>query len=83
MKMIKKQCCVMVMLLLLCTICVSAADKKEENIKDQIADYVGIDEIESLLTGNESISISTCENIIQAALTAGSKDDISVVIVEI
>ncbi|MDR2708718.1 MAG: hypothetical protein LBC07_01930, partial [Elusimicrobiota bacterium] len=48
---------------------------------DGVHDYIKIDELEHLLTDQPS-SIKTCLNIIQAALNAGSKDDISVVIIK-
>lgn len=48
---------------------------------DGVHDYVGIDKIESLLTSDET-GLAICKKIIQAALTAGSKDDISVAIVQ-
>lgn len=47
---------------------------------DGVHDYIGIEDLERLLT-TEVLSVQTCDSIIQAALTAGSKDDISVVIV--
>jgi protein phosphatase len=48
---------------------------------DGVHDYIGIDAIESLLTDGE-LGLITCKRIIQAALAAGSKDDISVVIMQ-
>jgi len=48
---------------------------------DGVHDYIGIDELECLMTSN-ILSVKTCNNIIQAAIDAGSKDDISVVIVQ-
>lgn len=48
---------------------------------DGVHDYIGIDELECLMT-SDILSVQTCNNIIQAAIGAGSKDDISVVIVQ-
>ena len=48
---------------------------------DGAHDYIGIDELECLMT-SDILSVQTCNNIIQAAIGAGSKDDISVVIVQ-
>lgn len=48
---------------------------------DGVHDYIGIDDLERLLT-SEALGVTTCNNIVQAALEAGSKDDISVVIVQ-
>lgn len=48
---------------------------------DGVHDYIGIDELECLMTF-DILSVQTCNNIIQAAIGAGSKDDISVVIVQ-
>lgn len=48
---------------------------------DGVHDYIGIEDLERLLTA-EALGVITCNNIVQAALDAGSKDDISVVIVQ-
>lgn len=48
---------------------------------DGVHDYIGIDDLERLLT-SEVLSVKTCTNIVKAALDAGSKDDISVVIIQ-
>jgi protein phosphatase len=48
---------------------------------DGVHDYIGIDDLERLLSVEE-LGVQTCNNIIQAAISAGSKDDISVVIVQ-
>ncbi len=48
---------------------------------DGVHDYVSIDELEYLMTSN-ILSTCTCSDIINAAIGAGSKDDISVVIVQ-
>lgn len=48
---------------------------------DGVHDYIGIDDLERLLAA-EVLSVQTCNNIIQAALAAGSTDDISVAIVQ-
>ncbi|MPM13470.1 Serine/threonine phosphatase stp [bioreactor metagenome] len=48
---------------------------------DGVHDYIGIDDLEHLLAA-EVLSVQTCNSIIQAALAAGSKDDISAVIVQ-
>ena len=48
---------------------------------DGVHDYVGIDEFERILTSNE-LDITTCRSIVRASLDAGSKDDLSVVIVQ-
>ncbi len=48
---------------------------------DGVHDYIEIDELECLMT-SDALGVRTCHNIIQAAIGAGSKDDISVVIVQ-
>lgn len=48
---------------------------------DGVHDYIGIDELEYLLTA-DILSVQICNNIIQAAIGAGSKDDTLVVIVQ-
>jgi protein phosphatase len=48
---------------------------------DGAHDYVEIDELERLLVA-DALGVRTCKNIIEIARAAGSKDDISVVIVQ-
>lgn len=48
---------------------------------DGVHDYIEIGELEHLLTA-DILNIQTCNNIIQAAYDAGSRDDISVVLIQ-
>lgn len=48
---------------------------------DGVHDFIGIDELESLMMAGISEK-EICQSIVQAAIEAGSKDDISVVIIK-
>ena len=65
--------------------CISISEMQEYSIllltSDGVHDYIGIDKLEHLLT-SDILSVQTCKNIIQTAYDAGSRDDISVVIVQ-